>query len=123
MNPPRKMPDDRGFQVNRFHRSSPDRVRHLIRHLDELALSEVAVFVFGVSVVLEHLQDDFVLAGRRVGVLVIGVRAGGDLSHHLAVAANLPHQLRPPIVAYIPRVSFRPATRISACGVPSIADP
>ena len=38
---------------------SPDRVRDLIGDLDELALSEVAVFVFGVSVVLEHLQDDF----------------------------------------------------------------
>ena len=34
-------------------------VTDLIGDLDELALGEVAVFVFGVSVVLEHLQDDF----------------------------------------------------------------
>ena len=37
---------------------SSDRVRDLIGDLDELALSEVTVFVFGVAVVLEHLQDD-----------------------------------------------------------------
>ena len=36
-----------------------DRVTDLIGDLDELALSEVSVFVFGVAVVLEHLQDDF----------------------------------------------------------------
>ena len=63
-----------GDDVKHF---STDCVTDLIGDLDELALGEVTVFVFGVAVVLEHLQDDFVLAGRRVGVLVIGIRAGG----------------------------------------------
>ena len=52
-----------------------DRVRDLIGDLDELALRKNSGGVFGVAFVLEHLQDDFVLAGSRVGVFVAVVRA------------------------------------------------
>src|SRR2546426_221582 len=75
MNASREMSDDRGFDVDGFHRSSPDRVRDLIGDFDELALRKSSGGVFGVAFVLEHLQDDFVLAGSRVGVFVAVVRA------------------------------------------------
>ena len=53
-----------------------NRVRDLVRDLDELALGEVFGGVFGVAFVLEHLQHDFLLAGGRVGVFIAGVRTG-----------------------------------------------
>ena len=53
----------------------PNRVTDLIGDLDELALCKISGGVFGVAFVLEHLQDDFVLAGSRVGVFVAVVRA------------------------------------------------
>ena len=43
--------------------------------LAELALRKISGGVFGVAFVLEHLQDDFVLAGSCVGVFVAVVRA------------------------------------------------
>ncbi len=81
-------------------RSKNTATQNTSKYAGVLVLSDI----IHVAEVLERA----ILAGRRVGVLVIGVRAGGDLSHHLAVAANLPHQLRPPIVAHLPTRELPP---------------
>ena len=50
-------------------------LQNLTGDLAEHALRKISGGVFGVAFVLEHLQDDFVLAGSRVGVFVAVGRA------------------------------------------------
>src|SRR3954452_19461448 len=78
-----------------------DLVLDLIRHVDELAGRELAVGPLGVAHVLPHLEDDFVLAGGGVRVLVGHGGPGGDVGHDLAVLLDDPLQEQAPVVGHV----------------------
>ena len=97
------MSDDRGFDVDGFHRPSPDRVVDLVRDLNELALREVSGGVFGVAFVLEHLQDDFVPAGSCVDVFVAVVRASRHGRDDFGFDTNSTRRFLPGLVRHLLR--------------------
>src|SRR6516165_4775291 len=69
-----------------------DRIADAVGDIDEAALGELAGRVFVVIDVTPHLQDDFVVARRGVGVFVAQVGAGVGRGDDLPVAAHFPLQ-------------------------------
>jgi predicted Rdx family selenoprotein len=86
-------------------------IADLIEDLDELALRKISGGVFGVAFVLEHLQDDFVLAGSRVGVFVAVVRASRHSRDDSRPIRQLGFQLRFDSVQFVDTSSIQLLTR------------
>ena len=82
-------------------------LQNLTGDLAKLALRKISGGVFGVAFVLEHLQDDFVLAGSRVGVFVAVVRASRHGRDDSRPIRHLGIQLRFPATQFLPTQSLQ----------------